>query len=519
MPKFYLRMEGVNLNNFVYEFQDLNVIRGGGLMLLQAVEKAEAVLGGCCESVLSVSKGASVGLFECTVRDGVDADSLRGVVENALHSDSDFQHATFVVAACAAGAADDFRLDHERMLALNRWQQMTSPQVAVPAYNKDKTLNQDNEDFKVDSIRPTGGLIHVREDDGHTGRSSIVPRKVSLSVQKRAEYGRNQKQQFIKRTLKKYGHAEDLVKFSFARHFNQLSESEVEGNLHHKMCVIYMDGNHFGKLQRRLCVDVQSQQEFDEILGKYRAAWLASLIETMNADAKPEAQSRWIVQCDDLKRRYRLEILQWGGDDTCWVVPAWKGWELLSLLFEKSKDWKFRDEPLTHAAGMVFCHHNAPIQRIVDLAYDLTKRAKQRHDRNLFAYEILESFDHIGRDTLDEYRLTRSPQPDDASGTPDASALILSGDAMGEVGEAMAKIKLHLPRRKLTEIVRGLLTDVKAAGGVDNWGQLRANTNKLMASTLKELEIEESDLKEIALRLGGERALWIHLNALWDYVG
>lgn len=28
--KFYLRMEGVNLANFVYDTQDLSTIRGGG---------------------------------------------------------------------------------------------------------------------------------------------------------------------------------------------------------------------------------------------------------------------------------------------------------------------------------------------------------------------------------------------------------------------------------------------------------------------------------------------------------
>jgi len=38
MSKYYLRMEGVNLNNFVYETQDLSTIRGSGLLLLKAVD-------------------------------------------------------------------------------------------------------------------------------------------------------------------------------------------------------------------------------------------------------------------------------------------------------------------------------------------------------------------------------------------------------------------------------------------------------------------------------------------------
>ena len=36
---FYLHIEAVNISNFVYDTQDLSTIRGGGLLLLRAIDK------------------------------------------------------------------------------------------------------------------------------------------------------------------------------------------------------------------------------------------------------------------------------------------------------------------------------------------------------------------------------------------------------------------------------------------------------------------------------------------------
>ena len=41
MNSFLLRMEGVNLSNFVFDTQDLSTIRGGGLLLLDAALRVE----------------------------------------------------------------------------------------------------------------------------------------------------------------------------------------------------------------------------------------------------------------------------------------------------------------------------------------------------------------------------------------------------------------------------------------------------------------------------------------------
>jgi GGDEF domain-containing protein len=496
MPKFYLRMEGVNLNNFVYEIQDLNVIRGGGLMLLDAVEHVARRFG--LHDALAT--GASTGLFACEM-ELTDALKLRDDMQRFLNANYRYRHATFVVdVALASGNLDN---DRERVLALNRWQQMTSPQFAVPTYNSAVDVGV----CRFDLIRPATTLLRSRKSDAAepNGDAQLEPPKnASASVKTRSIYGRNKKCKFLHEQVGKD------VKHDSPVDLADICALKSAGNLHHKMAIIYIDGNGFGQIQRRYGTDDQRQREFDEKIKDYRRNWLAALVERMNSD------QAWL----SLLGNYRVEILQWGGDETCWVVPAWKGWELLSLLFEESKKWELEGEMLTHAAGMVFCHYNAPIQRLVELADELTKRAKEQgRDRNLFAYEILESFDHIGGDDLAAYRLTRSPQPDDQAHLPDASALILSGDTMQETRESLAKIKLLMPRRKLNEIVRGLLADPKKVNSAAQWEQMRAATIKLMASTLKELEPEEVTLKKLVPQLGGERAWWVHLNALWDYVG
>ena len=44
MNKYLLRIEGVNLNHFVFDTRDLSTVRGGSLLLLAAIPTAVSVL-------------------------------------------------------------------------------------------------------------------------------------------------------------------------------------------------------------------------------------------------------------------------------------------------------------------------------------------------------------------------------------------------------------------------------------------------------------------------------------------
>jgi hypothetical protein len=360
MTKFYLRIEGVNLNNFVYETQDLSTIRGGSLLLLQAAKDVQSNVAGLKE----ISTGASIGLFSFKAEDDDEAKAKRDAVDEFLHG-GNYRHATFVVDVVKESGSASFPRDSEALLALNRWRQMTAPQVAVPTYNEASVITCD-----LDGVRPATVREKFKGKFHH----------VSKSVWARRKHGVANKREFAKTELDHIGKS-NVVRNEFAWDFDQIARDESQGNLNHKMAVIYLDGNGFGKIQSSLKNDAELNK-FDNALKTHRREWLASLVKGMNSGHD------WLVSAEDeatanldKKQHYRLELLLWGGDEACLVVPAWKGWSTLTDFFTQSKDWTNPANPnekLKHAAGIVFCHHNAPIRRIKDLAKALCERTKQR---------------------------------------------------------------------------------------------------------------------------------------------
>jgi hypothetical protein len=124
---------------------------------------------------------------------------------------------------------------------------------------------------------------------------------------------------------------------------DKLSEDESRGNLHHKMAVIYLDGNGFGKLQNELCLTQADQERFDETVRGYRRKMLKALIHKM--ESEPED---WFTS--DAEKKFRLETLLWGGDEIIRVVPSWQGWRTLAFFYEQSKEWNFDEHHLSHAS-------------------------------------------------------------------------------------------------------------------------------------------------------------------------
>src|SRR5690348_15591354 len=90
MTDFLLRLEGVNLANYIEDTQDLSTVRGGGLQLLNASAKAGEILGTRGRALI---EGASIGLFEVTATE--DAEGVRKEVAEGLATA--LPHATFVV--------------------------------------------------------------------------------------------------------------------------------------------------------------------------------------------------------------------------------------------------------------------------------------------------------------------------------------------------------------------------------------------------------------------------------------
>src|SRR5260370_41135890 len=114
MGSWFLRIEGVNLNNFAYDVHDLSTTRGGGLLLLRAIERVKKEF-----SLQPITTGASSGLF---FADNKDPEDLRGSVVRWLQHDEDLKHATFVVDVLPDEGKGYVYL-REVLTAMNRWSQ------------------------------------------------------------------------------------------------------------------------------------------------------------------------------------------------------------------------------------------------------------------------------------------------------------------------------------------------------------------------------------------------------------
>ncbi len=483
MPNYLLRFEGVNLDSFVFDTDRLPTIRGGSLLLLRAVGEVETWLRdeGSISGLETVSRGASAGLFRFAAADAGAAESARALVEHRLGEDPRLCHATFVVDVVleSSEAVDGFRLDAERLLAKNRFRQMRAPSVAMPVAPGAK------EPCAVDRIRPAVAT--------QAAPRSGDQEKVSASVAVRTREGRKAKQEFYDiETGKVWSHPRP-----FAFDFHQIADDPKRGSLHGKMAVLHLDGNSFGAIQRQECTTWELQKEFDQALRGYRRELLKDLLTEI------DGRSDWLWK----DTTYRFETLLWGGDEMIWVVPAWHGWWLLSFALERMAGWKFKGEPLHHAAGLVFCHAKAPIRRITKLAEALTGLAKavgkaRDNPRSTAAYQVLESFD-LAPESFAAFRAKRSP-----AGA--AEQLIVDGGNARQLAESIQTLGSALPRGKVYRAVAELAKEPPG-------GRAEIAEIEILRGIAKANGVETA-LAELEQASASPAAAWFHLAELWDYL-
>ncbi len=473
--KYYLRVEGVNLDNFVYDTANLSVIRGGGLLLLDAPGKVRKWLEDFpgIKDVKTISQGASWGLFSFSLKDWKKNKIPLDVAEcvrKKLSGDEDLRHATFVVDVLKAGEKHEYQKDRDKLTAISRWRQMASPSIAFPSQEPD------GEDgikgvCELDFVRPAGKTRKIKEKD----------KDVSLSVYQRFEYGLENKK---KEWYQKITGISDLPEFT--KDLHQLAEDETQGILNRKMALVYIDGNNFGSMQRRLCATPEKQREFDKLLRvTYQGGALSRLMEQISTDPG------WKTADDKI----RFETLLWGGDEVIWVAPAWKGWWLVGEYFRmvSEEEWKFQEANLTFGAGLVFCHYNAPIHRIKSVAHELLESAKSiSRTKNLVACQVLESFDHAGSD-FSAFRESRRPP------AVAPHELAIKGDHMLSALDDVRALKADLPKRVLHRIVQAIYSDQAKAD------KLIEQHGNAVGQNLKKC-------------LGEDYGLWLHLLELWDYM-
>lgn len=185
----------------------------------------------------------------------------------------------------------------------------------------------------------------------------------------------------------------------------------------------------------------------------------------------------------------------WGGDEMIWVMPAWCALETVQLFFRQTSDWRLgKDHPLlTHAVGLVLCSHKSPIRGAVRLARDLADNAKDllksatkdkgqpayynRPEANVVAYQVLESFDHLGEDTQAARERHRF------AGMKD-NQMILSSQQLDELITYLNTLKnsVRLPQTRLHQIGQFLqrtpLPDAQS-GDAEEWSAYKSMVQRV----------------------------------------
>jgi hypothetical protein len=496
---FLLRIEAVNLANFIYDTTDLSTIRGGGLLLLECARDLPKTLPNLELEVIST--GASKGTFSFEAAGEQEADEKRREVERCLSGHKSYQDATIVVEVTPLG---DFQTSLRTVDARNRWRQLQSPTVVYPPGGDDDVC-------RFDRVRPMADTMQKGVNE--------KPRPISRAAFTRREAGLGQKHHQFYVTYA--GLPEGEVEF--VNDFHQLSDLPSQKRLHHKIAVIYLDGNKFGQIFSKLDKD-----QYNACARQLQDASSAFLKEMLTTQLPPPRESgtsdawHWsgtIVtnQGNEIQKKnaIRLETLLWGGDEILWVVPAWAGWWWLQKFCElwgKQSGRQFQSHDLSYGAGLVFCHHDAPIQGIKNFANSLADFAKPRGPFR-FAYQVLESFDYLGEDVITS-RNRRLPEDLRFPEGEDSEFLTLPGESMKQIHRLVQELK-RLPRGRVHAVAVELCRHQRVKQALEI-GQPVLRKQKL------EKEFEEfCHTLYPALQTIEDKyraAAWIHLNDLWDYL-
>lgn len=443
-----IRIEATNFDWSVADTKDLSTARGGSLAMLRAIQEVDRVFGVAGAGLLrAVSLGASVGVFE-VVQGGTASkvvDQVRALLATgdlpgksvAPGLSAVLPHLTFTISTThMAGESLDRSL--AELSTLGRWEQMQALSFAPPDQNGEPPCAEDK-------LRPAGK--GVLGPDGHP---------ISTSVQARRKYGREQKTAFYRSELDALvggpggediptGDPERLTKARFALDFSEIAQHAPDTfrRLDGKLAVFFADGNGFGKLRDKHCPNIGALQEFDGQLRTRQREFLHRLLCVANHEGRPQ----WTN--DSEGGVIRLEVLKWAGDDILIIVPAWCGWMLLEMFFGHS--WSLTlggiDVPVSFKAGLVYCNHKAPIHRVTDLAEALADTfARSVELKHRVAYEVLESFDHVGLDPKGVRETRAHPLPPER--------LVLDAEQVATIGKTFNALRRGLPRAQLYELIQ-----------------------------------------------------------------
>ena len=405
-------VEAVNLNKTAFSTEQLSVSRSGSRILNEwpslfcerESSNSSDIFGGNVRSfdwpeefkfdAISTGGARLCGVLEVgsgsnkTVHADWNPTTQQQSIYDYLESIAVLNFANFVCSV--EPIQSDFYEAYQRAQANNRVIQYEQLDVSLPPWNTVPDIGP----CSIDDKAPADATIITPENK---------PLAVSAHIKKRIEIGRQLR---APPPLDRHKTTQSLEHLALSDDKLQPWESKLAG----KVAYLYLDGNQFGRHEKEAArIGYQQLSRWDRELSKNYSKLLTALNHSFS-----DSES-WFLHPPDTENKpeeksLRFELLQGGGDDLLFVVPAWTAIDAILTTFRSTRRWQFSGRNLTFSIGMVICHSNAPVRNAIALAKQLSEEAKasrrsllakqyaETHASNAIAYQILESFDHMGGD-------------------------------------------------------------------------------------------------------------------------
>jgi hypothetical protein len=404
------RIEAVEFASTVDDTNDLSVVRGASLALLEATRGLSASLAGeFGAGYQEIANGASSLIFRVSSDSGTGAD-LVSACERLVDAH---------LSSSIALASSDARMDLRQFRILHAIVDDGAVDKAAPGIKAEARLPvrlaaaeaalRRKQYQKLSAVLTPPGEPAAWDRGGKPcALDQMRPSEVSAGgktrhsrfTAERLAFGRMERSAFYGRILREVGclqTAERVDHLDFARSLGDVAPSLQEVGrlglpvgLANKIAVLHMDGNSFGAALRRLAGDAARLRDASREIRRRQGLLLDALL-------------RFALDTGDAMRvrgeygeRLRLQTLLWGGDEYVFVLPAFAAFDAIAAIENDLQGWKIPgiSAPLSHAVGVVFADRKTPIAMLKALADDIVTAAKAGKDKGGAVQAFaLESFD------------------------------------------------------------------------------------------------------------------------------
>lgn len=471
MPTYYFHVEAVNFDTSVYDTNDISTIRGGSFVLLDIMNQLSNMF-----NLTDVGSAASVGLYKFQAKNDTDAENLvKETIDFLTKTAGNFS--TFTYSFMSEGNLSNYKEIIQTLSTRSRWRQYQQLSLVLPG------IENKGFECQLDGVRPATEVM------------SLENKELFISD---AVFTRREKGKVLRNKL--YEYLLGVGKYKYTNDLESLSSRPYHQNLDGKIAFINIDGNRFGQIREKMCTTETELIEFQRYIQNIRTNALNNILKKITAeDQKPNRT---------VEGEIRIETLLWGGDEIELIVPAWDGIEILKTLFEVSKDLHYRNQYITHSAGIVFCHHNTPILQVRRMAKQLCNLVKTTlpirindfdNNANRFAFVSLDQVSTTIQELLISTHLSAEPRD-----------FVIPASELNMIIENMVMIKQILPKGKLHEIIAILMRNAD-----------KEILDKVLNKFIKQLNHTQRIFIQTALDqiLGKNYMRWFLIADLWPYIG